>query len=46
MFEKLKNEGVIVDLQNLVDKAGEFKSDIDSYCEFMREMFLGTSGVN
>ncbi len=46
MFEDLKKEGIIVDLQNLVDKAEEFKSDLDSYCEFMRECILGTSGIN
>ena len=46
MFEELKNDGIIVDLQDLVDKADEFKSDMDSYCVFMKEMFLGTSGIN
>ncbi len=46
MYEELKNEGIIVELKNLVDKAEEFKSDLDCYCEFMRESFLGTSGIN
>ena len=46
MYEELKNEGIIVELKNLVDKAEEFKSDLDCYCEFMRESFLSTSGIN
>lgn len=46
MFYDLKNEGVIVELRSLVDKAEDFKSDLDSYCEFMLETFLNTSGVN
>ena len=33
-------------LENLVDKAEEFKSDLDCYCEFMKETFLGTSCLN
>ncbi len=46
MFEELKNDGIIVELKTLVDKAEEFKSDLDCYCEFMLEAFLSTSGVN
>ncbi len=46
MFDDLKKENIIIELKNLVDKADEFKSDIDCYCEFMRETFLATSGLN
>lgn len=46
MFNELKNEGLIVELKSLVDKADSFQSDLDSYCEFMLETFLNTSGVN
>ena len=46
MFEELKNDGIIVELKALVDKADEFKSDLDCYCEFMLESFLSTSGQN
>ena len=45
-YEELKNDGIIIELQSLVDKAEEFKSDLDDYCEFMREIFLGTSCEN
>ncbi len=46
MFEDLKKEGLIIDLELLVEKAEEFKSDMDAYCEFMKETFLGTSCMN
>ena len=46
MYEDLKKEQIIVELKSLINKADEFKSDIDCYCEFMRETFLATSGLN
>lgn len=46
MYEDLKKQQIIVEIKGLVDKAEEFKTDLDSYCEFMRETFLATSGIN
>lgn len=46
MYEDLKKEQIIVELKDLVNKAEEFKTDVDCYCEFMRETFLATSGLN
>lgn len=46
MYEELKKEKIIVELKDLIDKAEEFKDDIDCYCEFMKETILGVSGVN
>ncbi len=46
MYEELKLKGLIIELKDLVDKAEEFKSDLDCYCEFMRDSFLATSGLN
>ncbi len=46
MFDELKNEGFIIEFSDLVDKAEDFKNDIDAYCKFMKEMFLGTSCQN
>jgi len=46
MYEELKKEQIIVELKNLVNKAEECKSEVDCYCEFMRETFLATSGLN
>ena len=46
MYEELKKEQIIVELKGLIEKSDEFKSDLDSYCEFMLETFLATSGTN
>lgn len=46
MFEDLKNDKIIVEITNLVDKVEEFQEDIDSYCEFMKGVILNTSGLN
>ena len=46
MFDELKNEGLIIEFTDMVNKAEEFKNDMDTYCEFMKEVFLGTSCQN
>ena len=46
MYEKLKDEKIIVDITNLVKKVEKFEEDIDSYCEFMKGVILNTSGIN
>jgi len=46
MYEDLKKKDIIVDLKTLIDKAEEFQTDIEAYCEFMKETFLATSGLN
>lgn len=49
MYEKLKDEKLIVDITNLVDKVDKvekFEEDIDAYCEFMKGVILNTSGIN
>ena len=46
MNEKLKDEKIIVDITNLVQKVEKFEEDIDSYCEFMKGVILNTSGIN
>ncbi len=46
MNEDFKKEDVIVELRTLFDTADEFKSEIDAYCEFMKGVFLNTSGIN
>ena len=46
MYEKLKDENIIVDITNLVQKVEKFEEDIDSYCEFMKGVILNTSGIN
>lgn len=46
MYEKLKDEKIIVDITNLVQKVEKFEEDIDSYCELMKGVILNTSGIN
>ena len=45
MYDELNNE-IIVELKTLIDIAEEFQSEIDAYCEFMKQTFLATSGLN
>ena len=37
---------IIEEVKTLVDKAEEFKADIDAYCNFMKQMFLKGSTEN
>lgn len=46
MFNKLKNEKVIIDLEILVKNTENLDEDINSYAEFMKERILSVSGVN
>lgn len=46
MYEELKNNDIIVEMKTLIDTAEEFQSDIDAYCDFMKQTFLATSGLN
>lgn len=46
MYDDLNKEDIILEFQDMVKKAEEFKNDMDCYCEFMKEVFLGTSGIN
>ena len=46
MYEELKKQQIIIEMQSLIKNAGECNEEIDAYCEFMRETFLGTSRLN
>ena len=46
MYEDLKNEKIIIEIRSLVDDIENVKDEIDAYVEFMKEMFLSTSGKN
>ena len=37
---------IFEELKTLVDKAEEFKADIDVYCDFMKQLFLKGSCEN
>lgn len=46
MYEELKNERIIVEITNLVNRVESIQEEIDSYCEFMKGVILNTSGLN
>ena len=46
MSENFDDEYIIIELKTLIDMAEDVQADIDSYCKFMKEMFLSTSGIN
>lgn len=46
MYEDLLKKRIIIEFSNLVKKAEENKTDLDSYTEFMKETILNTYGVN
>ena len=46
MFFELKDEQIIIDLENLVQSAKDFDEDLSSYASFMREQILCVNGNN
>ncbi len=46
MYDDLRNEKIIIEIVNLTQNIEQFENDIDSYCEFMKEVILNTSGLN
>lgn len=46
MYKNLKDETLIVEISNLIDIADKIDKELDSYCQFMKDMFLKTSGHN
>ena len=46
MFNELKDEKLVVEITNLVNSCEKLEEDLDTYCEFMKGMFLSTSGLN
>ena len=46
MYNQLKSQNIIIDLEALVKSAEEFDEITSSYAEFMRERILSVSGMN
>ena len=46
MYEDLVKQNIIVELKELVDNVESFDNDLDSYCDFMRQVILNTTGIN
>lgn len=41
-----KKNKIIIEITNLVNDEENFEEDLDEYCEFMKEIFLQSSGLN
>ena len=46
MYNELRNEKVIIDLETLIKKTKEIDEDTTEYALFMKERILSVSGVN
>ena len=46
MFEELKDENIIVNIENLVKQAHEPQDDLSEYVMFMRDEILCVNGLN
>lgn len=46
MYQKLKNEQIIVEIAALVNAVESINENVDTYCEFMKGVILNTSGLN
>lgn len=46
MYNEFENEDIISEFKDMVKQAEYFKRDMDTYCEFMKKMFLNSSSLN
>ena len=46
MYNELKNENVIIDLEILVKEAKDFDNDLTCYAEFMKQRILSVTSNN
>ena len=46
VYNQLKKENVIVELETLIKKAENFDEELSSYAEFMKQRILSVSGNN
>lgn len=46
MYNELKKEKIVLDLENLVKEAKDFDEDLSTYMLFMKERILRVSGNN
>lgn len=45
-INNLDNENIVVEIRDMINGIENFKDDFDSYCTFLKEMFLSGSGKN
>lgn len=46
MYNELKKENIIIELESLLKDYKNVDETISSYAEFMKERILGVSGIN
>jgi len=46
MFNELKNQNIIIDLELLIKEVNSLDEITNSYAEFMKERILNVSGLN
>lgn len=46
MYDELVKRRIIIEFENLINKAKDENNDVDSYAQFMKEVILSTYGVN
>ena len=46
MFNELKNQNIIIDLELLIKEVNSLDEIANSYAEFMKERILNVSGLN
>ncbi len=46
MYNELKNENIIIELESLLKNCDNIDESISSYAEFMKERILSVSGIN
>ena len=46
MYNELKNENIIIEIERLVKDAKDFDDDLTCYAEFMKQRILNVSGNN
>ncbi len=46
MYNELKKENIIIELETLLKDYQNIDENITSYAEFMKERILGVSGIN
>jgi len=45
MFD-LKNEDIVIEINELINGIDKVKEEVDIYCDLMKQMFLAGSGRN
>jgi len=42
----LKNENIVIEINELINGIDRVKEEVDIYCDLMKQMFLAGSGKN